>query len=232
MDCDDPGSVRPKIMSDRNWRERDACGKPHALFLLSLQFVAGKPSPAHASSPKPAMVAAGGVRGPDAGSRRLHSLWVRAGSRARSGTRRPACIPRRTRGTRDRPDRSAHQGRIAEAACRRGGRQADLARDERDGMAVPNGAAKGEGMGKGMAQDSLTGRPRASRSQVETLEAERCSGIKVLERPLCVRSNARRSRGQAESKGAGFLPPLARICGSAVAAVTGKTRAASRPSGE
>jgi len=143
-----------------------------------------------------------------------------------------------------------------------------LARDERDGMAVPDGAAKGEGMGKGMAQDSLTGRPgasrfqvetleaercsgikvlepplcvqlnarrsRASRSQVETLEAERCSGIKVLERPLCVRSNARRSRGQAESKGAGFLPPLVRVCGGAVAAAAGKTRAgaASRPSGE
>jgi len=135
-------------------------------------------------------------------------------------------------------------------------------------MAVPDGAAKGEGMGKGMAQDSLTGRPgasrfqvetleaercsgikvlepplcvqlnarrsRASRSQVETLEAERCSGIKVLERPLCVRSNARRSRGQAESKGAGFLPPLVRVCGGAVAAAAGKTRAgaASRPSGE
>ena len=114
------------------------------------------------------------------------------------------------------------------------GRQADLARDERDGMAVPDGAAKGEGMGKGMAQDSLTGRPGASRFQVETLEAERCSGIKVLERPLCVRSNARRSRGQAESKGAGFLPPLVRVCGGAVAAAAGKTRAgaASRPSGE
>jgi hypothetical protein len=35
--------------------------------------------------------------------------------------------------------------------------------------------------------------PRASCSQVESLEAERCSRIRVLERPLCVQLNARRS---------------------------------------
>lgn len=71
-----------------------------------------------------------------------------------SATRRPACIPSGCAEGTEGPDRSAHRGRAQRWLAGRG-RQPELARGKRDGVAVPDGAAKGEGVGRGMAQDRL-----------------------------------------------------------------------------
>lgn len=122
FDYDDRGSVRPKIMSAIEIGSSGARAGNRMHF--SSSCCNSSPASRYWSMPRlrnrqwlrPAACA---VRAPGAGG---CAPWgCGAGSRARSGARRPACIPLGCAVRTEGPDRSAHQGRMLEAACRRGG---------------------------------------------------------------------------------------------------------------
>lgn len=222
----------------RNWLERDADGKPRAVSSSSFNSA---PASRHWRMPRLPnrqwlRLAACAVRAPGAGG--CAPCGCFAGSPARRGIRRPCVHSFRMHGARDRRARP-----VRPFGADPGGGLPARWGDNRNwramcamGWPCQTGRPKAKAWEKGMAQDSLTGKSGVSRSQVETLAAERCSGIKVLERPLCVPFYARRSRERdgrsLESKGAGVRPPSVRIGGGVFAAVAGKAFAASRPDGE